>query len=92
MQSDTHQLLTVLSILISLGTIAFSIWKGRDIVAKAALEALGSLEGRNIVVAITTEKHDRVEEKLDKIEAKLDALTTAMNAFAVRIAVVENNK
>lgn len=92
MSQDMHSLLTVLSIVSSIGTIVIAILRGRSLVAKAALDAVGSLEGRSIVLAITNEKHDRVEEKLDKIEAKLDALTSSVNNMAVRIAVVESAK
>jgi hypothetical protein len=89
MSPDTAVVLTILSIIISLGTIAFAILRGREMIAKAALEAVGSLEGRAVVLAITNEKHDRIEEKLDSIQEKLHALTTAVSGITVRLAVIE---
>lgn len=92
MSTDTANLLTVLSILTSIGTIVVAILRGRDMIAKAALEAVGSLEGRSIVLSITNEKHDRIEEKLDKIEEKLDVLASSMSNMAVRLAVIEDQR
>lgn len=92
MSSDVANLLTVLSVLTSLGTIVVAILRGREMIAKAALDAVGSIEGRAVVLAITGEKHDRIEEKLDKIEEKLDILASGMNSMAVRLAVIEDQR
>lgn len=92
MSQEMHAILTVLSIIISLGTIVVAILRGRDLVARVALEAVGSIEGRNVVLAITGEKHGRIEEKLDKIEEKLDILASSMNEMAIRLAVIEDQR
>lgn len=89
MSPDTAGVLTILSIVISIGTIVVAVIRGREMVAKAALEAVGSLEGRAVVLSITNEKHDRIEEKLDSIQDKLHALTTAVSGMTVRLAVIE---
>lgn len=92
MSLELAGLLTVLSIIISVGTIAVAILRGREIVAKTALEAVGSLEGRAVILAITGEKHDRIEEKLDNIQGKLDSLATIVNGMAIRLAVIEDQR
>lgn len=92
MAADTASLLTIFSILTSVGTIAVAVARGREMVAKAALDAVGSLEGRAIVLAITNEKHDRIEEKLDSIQGKLDVLASAVAGMTVRLAVIEDQR
>lgn len=92
LSQETAAMLTVLSIIISIGTIVVAILKGRDMIAKAALEAVGSLEGRSVVLAITNEKHDRIEEKLDVLSEKLDVLASSMNNMAIRLAVIEDQR
>lgn len=71
----------VVAVVAALGwvlTIAVAVLKGRELVARAALDAVGSIEGRNVVLTITNEKHSRVEEKLD-------ALASSVNGMAARI-------
>jgi len=92
MSQDANLLLTLLSVVISLGTIIVAILKGRDMVTRAALDAVGSLEGRAIVMAISNEKHDRIEEKLDTIEEKLDVLASSVTSMTVRLAVIEDQR
>ena len=92
MQVDLATVLSAFGLVTSLGTIVMAVLRGREMVAKAALEAVGSLDGRNIVMAITDEKHDRVAEKLASIDSKLDALTTSVNGMAIRLAVIEDQR
>ena len=75
-----------------LTTLVFAILKGREMVARAALEAVGSIEGRAVILAITNEKHSRIEEKLDSIQEKLDALASNVMGMTVRLAVIEDQR
>lgn len=55
-----------------------TVLKGRDLVEKIALNALKSAEGREAVLSITGEKHDRIEEKLDTLAKTVDSLATRL--------------
>ena len=92
MSPEVAGVLTVVSVATSLGTIIVAVLRGRELVAQAALDAVGSLEGRAIVLAITNEKHDRIEEKLDSIQGKLDVLASAVSSMTVRLAVIEDQR
>lgn len=78
MPTDSAQAFAVFGALAWFCSIAFAVLKGRDLVAKAALEAVGSIEGRGIVLTITNEKHTRVEDKLDALAKSVDALAVRL--------------
>lgn len=103
MSADTANLLTVLSIVTSIGTIIVAVLRGRDMVAKAALEAVGSIEGRNVVLSIVSEKQSRIEEKLDTLTHSVNGMTTELRTqmhqmsnevrdLTVRIAIIEDRR
>lgn len=93
---DGTQVIATVAILGWLGTVVFAVLKGRDLVAKMALEAVGSIEGRTVVHAIVTEKYGRIEEKLDslassvagmgqRLEGRIDAMSNKLEAQLARL-------
>ena len=103
MQVELSTVLAGFSIFSSIGTVAFAVLKGRDMVGKAALEAVGSLEGRGVVLNIVAEKQSRIEEKLDTLTHSVNGMTTELRTqmhqmsnevrdLTVRIAVIEDRR
>ena len=103
MQVELSTVLAGFSILSSIGTIAVAVLKGRDMVAKAALEAVGGIDGRNIVLSIVAEKQSRIEEKLDALTHSVNGMTTELRTqmhqmsnevrdLTVRIAIIEDRR
>ena len=93
---DGAQIAAVVAILGWLATVAFAVLKGRDLVAKITLEAVGGIEGRAIVHAIVNEKYGRIEEKLDtlatsvngmaqRLEGRIDAMSNKLEAQLARL-------
>ena len=79
MGSPTWSELAGIASLIAWGVSAITtVLKGRDLVEKIALSALKSADGREAVLSITGEKHDRIEEKLDALTKTVDALATRL--------------
>jgi hypothetical protein len=103
MQIDLSEALAAFSILSSIGTIGVAVLKGREMVTKAALEAVGSLEGRNVVQGIVADKQSRIEEKLDTLtvsvngmasalRTQMNQMSTEMRDLTVRLAVIEDRR
>lgn len=74
MPAEWQNAASVFGVLAWLVTIVVAVLRGREMVAKMALAAIGSLEGRAVVLAITSDKHGRIEEKLDTLVRTLDGM------------------
>lgn len=100
---DGTQVVATVAILGWLGTVVFAVLKGRDLVAKMALEAVGSIEGRSVVLGIVSDKQSRIEEKLDALTHSVNGMTTELRTqmhqmsnevrdLTVRIAIIEDRR
>lgn len=78
MPAEWRDVAAVVGVLAWLGTIVVAVLRGRELVAKMALSAIGSLEGRSVVLAITSDKHGRIEEKLDTLVRSLDGMAVRL--------------
>lgn len=85
MPPDTALVASIVAVLAWLLSLALAVLKGRDAVARISLDALGSIEGRGVVLTITGDKNARIEEKLDALAKAMDGLGKRIESMSDKL-------